>query len=55
MEKKRQIRNSNGKLLCEIEFRDGIWSVIIKNHDCVTVLDLDFHGSANYLSYTHIK
>lgn len=51
---KQKIRNLNGKLICELSYDGFQWQVIIKNHDCYTILQLEPNGSSkltNHLQY----
>jgi len=41
---KEQVRNQEGRLLCEVIFRGAQWIVCIKNHGIYTELQLEPDG-----------
>lgn len=46
-----QIRNSNGSLICDASFSDGIWTVTIKRKGIYTILDLYQNGDITVENY----
>ncbi len=53
MREKEQIRNEDGRLLCEAVFREGQWYITIKNHGVYTTLQLQPNGKLAVAN--HIK
>lgn len=52
---KQKIRNLNGKLVCELSYDGFQWQVIIKNHDCYTILQLAPNGSSKLTNHSQYK
>ena len=44
-EERRQVRNSDGNLICDLIFIDGVWSVTIKRRGCYTTMSLMVDGA----------
>ncbi len=45
-ENRKQVRNMDGKLVCEVACEADVWVVSIKDHDCMTDLYLPPDGRA---------
>lgn len=45
-ENRKQVRNMDGKLVCEVTYEADVWVVSIKDHDCMTDLYLPPDGRA---------
>ncbi len=54
LENRKQIRNLDGKLVCETFYDEdsGLWYVSIKQHGCFTILQLVPDGRLGIDSYT---
>ena len=46
-EEKKQVRNSCGKLICDLEYVDGVWNVTIKKKGCYTTMGLMADGAVS--------
>lgn len=51
-ENRKQIRNIDGKLICEALYEDGLWYISIKQHECFTIIQLVPDGRMGIDSYT---
>lgn len=45
-----QVRNDDGKLLCNATFIDGQWSIVIKRKSITTVIELTPDGDITVLN-----
>lgn len=45
-----QVRNDDGKLLCDAIFVDGHWSIVIKRKSITTFIDLTPDGDITVLN-----
>jgi len=55
LETRQKIRNLEGKLVCELAYDGSQWQVVIKNHDCYTIIELDPSGASKLTSYMQHK
>lgn len=46
------IRNSNGSLICNVDFDDGLWTIAVKKKDVYTFIKLYKNGDMSVENYS---